>query len=100
MQMAGEKVWVSGTTPGLRAATDVSQQAAPMHDTVQQAQALDQQRERQVAWRRSSGCRKVRGGRDAQQAEIWRMAECEIAAEPSPAHGRGRCPYVAITSGS
>ncbi|USJ01646.1 hypothetical protein MUG10_05525 [Xanthomonas prunicola] len=47
--MVGDTMWVAGTTPGFRAATDISQQPAPMHDTLQQAQALNQQREQQVA---------------------------------------------------
>ncbi|MCC4597237.1 hypothetical protein NRY95_06185 [Xanthomonas campestris pv. phormiicola] len=49
VQMAGEKLWVSGPTPGFRAATDMSQPPAPMQDTLQQAQALNQQREQQLA---------------------------------------------------
>ncbi|MFC6840996.1 XVIPCD domain-containing protein [Xanthomonas theicola] len=85
VQMAGEKVWVSGTTPGLRAATDVSQQAAPMHDTVQQAQALDQQRERQVAWRRSSG----RTARVAAAARSWGEAGLAAAGGSMRAVGNG-----------
>jgi hypothetical protein len=49
VQMAGDKLWVSGTTPGFRAATDVSQAGAPMQETVQQAQAFNQQREQHLA---------------------------------------------------
>ncbi|WP_369940104.1 lipase family protein [Xanthomonas medicagonis] len=49
VQMAGDKLWVSGTTPGFRAATDVSQAGAPMQETVQQAQAFNQQREQRLA---------------------------------------------------
>ncbi|MCI2244769.1 MULTISPECIES: hypothetical protein [Xanthomonas] len=49
VQMAGDTLWVSGTTPGFRAATDVAQAAAPMHETVQRAQAFNQQREQHVA---------------------------------------------------
>ncbi|WP_369943079.1 phospholipase effector Tle1 domain-containing protein [Xanthomonas medicagonis] len=49
VQMAGEKLWVSGTTPGFRVATDVSQPVAPMQETVQQTQAFNQQREQQLA---------------------------------------------------
>ncbi|AAW76895.1 conserved hypothetical protein [Xanthomonas oryzae pv. oryzae KACC 10331] len=47
--MVGDTMWVAGTTPGLRAATDISQQPAPVHDTLQRAQALNQQREKHVA---------------------------------------------------
>ncbi|WP_295861146.1 zeta toxin family protein [uncultured Xanthomonas sp.] len=47
--MAGDNLWVAGTTPGFRAATDVAQPVAPMQDTVQQAQAFNQQREQQLA---------------------------------------------------
>ncbi|MET7142406.1 hypothetical protein M3S04_11725 [Xanthomonas sp. PPL139] len=49
VQMAGATLWVSGTTPGFRAATDVAQAAAPMRETVQRAQAFNQQREQHVA---------------------------------------------------
>ncbi|WXF84048.1 hypothetical protein WDV90_03230 [Xanthomonas translucens pv. undulosa] len=47
--MAEETLWVAAATAGFRAATEVSQPSAPMHDTVQQAQAFNQQRAQQLA---------------------------------------------------
>ncbi|WP_369936390.1 zeta toxin family protein [Xanthomonas tesorieronis] len=47
--MAGDSLWVAGSTPGFRASTDVAQPAAPLQATVQQAQVFDQQREQQLA---------------------------------------------------
>jgi hypothetical protein len=61
--MAGDALWVAGTTPGFRASTDVVQQAAPVQETVQQAQALNQQREQQVALETQQRQQEGPGGR-------------------------------------
>lgn len=42
--MAGERLCVGGTTPGFHVVVDTTKPAAQLQDTVQQAQALDQQR--------------------------------------------------------
>jgi hypothetical protein len=63
--MAGDSVWVAGVTPGFRASTDVSQPPAPIQDTVQQAQALNQQREQQVAMELQQRQQEGPGGRGA-----------------------------------
>ncbi len=47
--MAGDKLWVAGTTPGFRAAVDVSAPAPSMQETLLQTQNLNQQREQQLA---------------------------------------------------
>lgn len=65
VQMAGDTLWVSGTTPGFRAATDVAQAAAPMHETVQQTQAFNQQRERHLAMEAQQRSQEAPGGRGA-----------------------------------
>ncbi|WP_260654047.1 XVIPCD domain-containing protein, partial [Xanthomonas graminis] len=61
--MAGDALWVAGATAGFRAATDVSQPSAPMQDTVQQAQALNQQREQQLAMEAQQRQQEGPGGR-------------------------------------
>lgn len=43
--MAGDQLWVVGTTPGFRSATDVTGQVPALADSVQQAQLLNQQRD-------------------------------------------------------
>ncbi len=63
--MAGDELWVAGATPGFRAATDVSQPSAPMQDTVQQTQALNQQREQQLAMEIQQRQQEGPGGRSA-----------------------------------
>lgn len=65
VQMAGDTLWVSGTTPGFRAATDVAQAAAPMHETVQQAQAFNQQRAQHLAMEAQQRLQDAPGGRGA-----------------------------------
>ncbi|MBB5941451.1 hypothetical protein [Xanthomonas sp. 3307] len=65
VQVAGDKLWVSGTTPGFRAATDVAQAAAPMHETVQQTQAFNQQREQHLAMEAQQRLQDAPGGRGA-----------------------------------
>ncbi|UYK84109.1 hypothetical protein NG827_16915 [Xanthomonas sacchari] len=65
VQMAGDTLWVSGTTPGFRAATDVAQAAAPMHETVQQAQAFNQQRAQHLAMEAQQRVQDAPGGRGA-----------------------------------
>ncbi|WP_295841850.1 hypothetical protein [uncultured Xanthomonas sp.] len=65
VQMAGDTLWVSGTTPGFRAATDVAQAAAPMHETVQQAQAFNQQRSQHLAMEAQQRLQDAPGGRGA-----------------------------------
>ncbi|MCW0388205.1 hypothetical protein NB722_002744 [Xanthomonas sacchari] len=65
VQMAGDTLWVSGTTPGFRAATDVAQAAAPMHETVQQAQAFNQQRAQHLAMETQQRLQDAPGGRGA-----------------------------------
>ena len=47
--MAGDKLWVAGTTPGFRAAADVSAPAPSMQETLQQTQIFNQNREQQLA---------------------------------------------------
>ncbi|OAX65039.1 hypothetical protein A6R71_09315 [Xanthomonas translucens pv. arrhenatheri] len=61
--MAGDALWVAGATAGFRAATDVSQPSVPMQDTVQQAQAFNQQREQQVALEAQQRQQEGPGGR-------------------------------------
>ncbi|EKU26348.1 hypothetical protein [Xanthomonas graminis] len=61
--MAGDAMWVAGTTPGMRTSMDVSQQAAPMQETVQQVQSLNQQREQQVALEAQQRQQEGPGGR-------------------------------------
>ncbi|KAB7769878.1 hypothetical protein [Xanthomonas sp. LMG 12461] len=65
VQMAGDTLWVSGNTPGFRAATDVAQAAAPMHETVQQAQAFNQQRAQHLAMEAQQRLQDAPGGRGA-----------------------------------
>ncbi|XQA65896.1 lipase family protein [Xanthomonas sacchari] len=65
VQMAGDTLWVSGTTPGFRAATDVAQAAAPMHETVQQAQAFNQQRAQHLTMEAQQRLQDAPGGRGA-----------------------------------
>ncbi len=65
VQMAGDTLWVSGTTPGFRAATDVAQAAAPMHETVQQAQAFNQQRAQHLTMEAQQRVQDAPGGRGA-----------------------------------
>ncbi|XQA75504.1 lipase family protein [Xanthomonas sacchari] len=65
VQMAGDTLWVSGTTPGFRAATDVAQAAAPMRETVQQAQAFNQQRAQHLAMEAQQRVQDAPGGRGA-----------------------------------
>jgi hypothetical protein len=47
--MVGDKLWVEGTTPGYRAAVDVSQQVPQLQETAQQSQTFNQQRDLQLA---------------------------------------------------
>ncbi|WP_409976710.1 hypothetical protein [Xanthomonas graminis] len=61
--MAGDTMWVAGTTPGFRTSMDVSQPAAPMQETVQQVQSLNQQREQQVALEAQQRQQEGPGGR-------------------------------------
>ncbi|OAX55760.1 hypothetical protein A6R73_15630, partial [Xanthomonas translucens pv. poae] len=61
--MAGDAMWVAGTTPGFRTSMDVSQPAAPMQETVQQVQSLNQQREQQVALEAQQRQQEGPGGR-------------------------------------
>ncbi|WIH06984.1 hypothetical protein KHF85_16050 [Xanthomonas translucens pv. graminis] len=61
--MAGDAMWVAGTTPGFRTSTDVSQQAMPMQDTVQQAQAFNQQCAQQLALEAQQRQQEGPGGR-------------------------------------
>ncbi len=61
--MAGDAMWVAGTTPGVRTSMDVSQQAAPMQETVQQVQLLNQQREQQLALEAQQRQQEGPGGR-------------------------------------
>jgi len=63
--MSGDALWVAGTTPGFRASTDLAQQAAPMQETVQQTQALNQQREQQLALETQQRHQEGPGGRGA-----------------------------------
>lgn len=49
MTMAGDRLWIIGTGEGQRVAIDVSQQAPPVQDTLQQLQVVNQQREQQLA---------------------------------------------------
>ncbi|WP_244292442.1 hypothetical protein [Xanthomonas hyacinthi] len=63
--MAGDAMWVAGTTPGFRTSTDVAQPAAPMQDTVQQTQALNQQRAQQLALEAQQRQQEGPGGRGA-----------------------------------
>ncbi|WP_026144409.1 lipase family protein [Xanthomonas sp. SHU 199] len=63
VQIAGNTLWVSGTTPGFRAATDVAQAPSPMHETVQQTQAFNQQREQQLAMEAQQRLQEAPGGR-------------------------------------
>ncbi|MDY4294635.1 MULTISPECIES: hypothetical protein [unclassified Xanthomonas] len=63
VQMAGNTLWVSGTTPGFRAATDVAQAPSPMHETVQQTQAFNQQREQHLAMEAQQRLQEAPGGR-------------------------------------
>lgn len=61
--MAGDAMWVAGTTPSFRTSMDVSQPAAPMQETVQQVQSLNQQREQQVALEAQQRQQEGPGGR-------------------------------------
>jgi len=65
VMMSGEALWVAGATPGFRASTDLAQQAAPVQETVQQAQALNQQREQQLAMEAQQRQQEGPGGRGA-----------------------------------
>ncbi|KAB7774897.1 hypothetical protein [Xanthomonas sp. LMG 12460] len=65
VQMAGDTLWVSGTTPGFRAATDVAQAPSPMHETVQQTQAFNQQRAQHLAMEAQQRLQDAPGGRGA-----------------------------------
>ncbi|CTP86469.1 hypothetical protein XTPLMG728_1231 [Xanthomonas translucens pv. poae] len=56
---------MAGTTPGFRASTDLTQPAAPVQETVQQAQTLNQQREQQVALEAQQRQQEGPGGRGA-----------------------------------
>jgi len=49
MTMAGDRLWIIGTGEGQRVAIDVSRQAPPVQDTLQQLQVVNQQREQQLA---------------------------------------------------
>ncbi|MCW0460106.1 hypothetical protein NB717_001174 [Xanthomonas sacchari] len=65
VQIAGNTLWVSGTTPGFRAATDVAQAPSPMHETVQQTQAFNQQRAQHLAMEAQQRLQDAPGGRGA-----------------------------------
>ncbi len=47
--MAGDRIWVAGTTEGFRSMTEVSQAAPPLQESAQQVQALNREREQQLA---------------------------------------------------
>lgn len=49
MTMAGDRLWIIGTGEGQRVAIDVSRQAPPVQDALQQLQVVNQQREQQLA---------------------------------------------------
>lgn len=47
--MAGDKLWIAGTTPGYRVAVDVAAAPPDLPDTVQRNEDFNRQREQQVA---------------------------------------------------
>ena len=49
VMIAGDRICIAGTISGFRSMTEVAQNTPPLHETVEQVQSLNQQRDHQMA---------------------------------------------------